>query len=190
MYSENFKERNLKQKRYFIRDSKSVHKPKQKSVKKRSCGVVLINEKLDVLIIQEKTSGQYGFPKGSIEDKDKSEKDCAWREVKEEVGIDLNSLKFKELGSKRNNRMTMFILLLSESPKKIVKQEREIINYEWISLFDLTKDYRYEHIKRYNKSVSMLFPGKTSSCLEKIVEDYIVSIFIEAFIYCSPKKIV
>ncbi len=49
-------------------------------------------------IFKNKDNGHWGIPKGEMHN-DEDELDCAIREVKEEIGLDLSGRNFKPLGS-------------------------------------------------------------------------------------------
>ena len=55
--------------------------------KEKSCGCIIIKDK-KVLLVYEKNRNFWGFPKGHMEDGE-TEIETALREVKEEVGLDV-----------------------------------------------------------------------------------------------------
>lgn len=56
--------------------------------KEKSCGVVIYNDKKEVLVLKHRSGNHYDFCKGHIEDNE-TEIQCALREVKEETGLDV-----------------------------------------------------------------------------------------------------
>lgn len=53
----------------------------------KSCGTIILNEN-KILLIQQKKSGNYGFPKGHMKNNE-TEIETAIRETKEETNIDV-----------------------------------------------------------------------------------------------------
>ena len=66
---------------------------KYNPIKKHSFGIALICND-EVLIVQEKM-GKLGFPKGHYENYDKYILSCAFRELYEETGININDYHFR-----------------------------------------------------------------------------------------------
>lgn len=108
--------------------------------KKYSNMIVLNSEKNQVLIVRranylKKFPGQWGFPGGSVDKKDKDEKQAAIRELKEETGIELSwneEHECKEYGQIKNDdgSISIFYITTLESDVEI-KLSREHAGYEW-----------------------------------------------------------
>lgn len=109
--------------------------------KEKSCGCIIVNNK-KVLLIYEKNRNFWGFPKGHME-AGETEIDTAKREVKEEVGmeVDIDTSKRYELNYIIDNEIdktSVFYLATTEN-SKITKQQSEVELAKWCS-FEETLD--------------------------------------------------
>ncbi len=95
----------------------------------------IINEKEEILFLLRAVK-PFGwcFPGGKIDPEDKSLIDAAWREVKEETGIDLDKeqMKFWRDGlTYKGEKVRVYEIVLDHTP--IVKTNlRESLSYRWI----------------------------------------------------------
>lgn len=128
--------------------------------RKVRCGVILISQKGDLLIVHEKSLPislrKIGFPKGGrkyINNKLERPLETAKRELKEEVGVDLNYVKHKILFTVRKCMILYCVRLLENVTIRIC--EREILKFEWVSFKNLSMRYRTNKHK-YNMSIKQL----------------------------------
>lgn len=95
----------------------------------------------EILIIKRanyirKFRGLWGFPGGSVDNKDKNPKDAAIRELKEETGIKLtwneeyNCKELKKIKNKDNSESYYYLVNLETKPSEI-KLSREHSKFEW-----------------------------------------------------------
>jgi len=127
-----------------------------------SSGVVLINNqsnKPEILLIKNKKSGMWGFPKGHVEDKE-TLIETAIREVKEEIGLEINSLKMKPsfesnyIDDNGNNKKVIYFI--RKIKKTVPKLNDEIDAYMWA---DLEKSYeilKFPELKEIVKKIKPL----------------------------------
>jgi 8-oxo-dGTP pyrophosphatase MutT (NUDIX family) len=99
-------------------------------------GIVLFNSKGHVLLLKEKTSGKWGFPKGAQEAEDRNDiLRTAVRECAEEAGLyhgaDYILLLTKKFMKVRGG--TYFVGLVSNDDLRIKTQEAEIDSYCWMN---------------------------------------------------------
>ena len=73
------------------------------------------NSETSVLAVQSYHGKYWGFPQGKI-NQGESFFDCARRETKEEVGIDINSLNIKERVLKIEAKCNYYYFLCSKAP--------------------------------------------------------------------------
>lgn len=117
----------------------------------KSCGAIVeLNGK--ILLVQQKKSGNYGFPKGHILPKE-SEIEASIREVKEETNIDIeiNSKKRYSLSYIQNENINKEVVYFLAKPKqyfKINKQESEISNVFWVDKEKVRETLTYENLRQ------------------------------------------
>ena len=103
--------------------------------KEKSCGCIIIKDQ-KVLLVYEKNRNFWGFPKGHMEDGE-TEIETALREVKEEVGLDVEIDKKRRytLNYVINNEIdkTTVLYIAKAKNEKIIMQESEIENTKWCS---------------------------------------------------------
>ena len=101
--------------------------------KEKSCGCIIIHDE-KVLLVYEKNRNFWGFPKGHMEEGE-NEVETALREVKEEVGLDvqINTNMRYILNYKIRDEIDKTVVLYMATPKneKIKKQESEIEKIKW-----------------------------------------------------------
>ena len=103
-----------------------------------SCGAIvyrIINDEVRYLLIKNKRSANWGFPKGHVE-RGETEKDAAYREVLEEAGIRIDFLpdfRYKSEYSIHNRiekKVVIFLATTDDTSTKI--QQEEIEEYLWL----------------------------------------------------------
>lgn len=122
------------------------------------CGVILRCEE-KILIVYQKASGLWGFPKGRKYENEEIFV-CAKRELLEETGIDLDKLKFRRSHTHSIGCFRLFDVSLQTCITNIhiVPDEKEIEKIEWKTLHeirDIPKEKCNNSIKkcRYNLRV-------------------------------------
>ena len=123
----------------------------QDNVKKYS-NMILLNPTEDAILVLRRANymknfkGMYGFPGGSIDQKDKDSKEAAIRELKEETGIELTfneehkCKKFDTITNKDGSISEYYITTLETLPE--IKLSREHVGYEWFNEKS-TKNYKW-----------------------------------------------
>ncbi len=123
--------------------------------KEKSCGCIIIKNN-KVLLIYEKTSKYWGFPKGHMEGEE-NELETAKREVKEEVGLDveINQDKRYELHYITDNKIDKTTVLYIATPKnkKITMQESEVEKVEWCNFEKALDMLTFDNLKDVFKKV-------------------------------------
>ncbi len=95
---------------------------------------------LSFLVIKDKAHGNWGFPKGHSEDGE-NERETAVREVKEEVGLDIDIKQgFREEISyeiKSGVSKTVVYLLAEVGwDAEVVYADGEIVNHKWLTMYE------------------------------------------------------
>lgn len=149
-----------KSKRFIIHDIQPavafLHKGKGVSIDcfyERSCGAVVFRDiggEKRFLLIKNKRSAHWGFPKGHVE-KGETDEQTACREVLEETGIHISI--FPDFKSKSEYTIqgkinkTVLIFLATTKDTQTVIQQSEIEDYIWLG-FDAALDtLNYENDK-------------------------------------------
>ena len=118
-----------------------------------SCGAVvfrMINGCRRFLLIKNKRSNNWGFPKGHIE-KGENEIQTAKREVNEETGLHINifedfsSTSEYKIAGRVEKRVTIF--LASTSDTSTVIQQEEIEDYIWLDFDKAFSTLKFENDK-------------------------------------------
>lgn len=117
----------------------------------RSCGAVVLDEtenEKKILLIKNKRSAHWGFPKGHIEEGE-SEKETAIRETKEETGIDIDivdgfSCK-SEYTIQGKVEKAVVIFLAKAKSNRVVKQDEEIDEYVWVDYNAALRMLKFEN---------------------------------------------
>ena len=123
--------------------------------KEKSCGCIIIKDN-KVLLVYEKRRNFWGFPKGHMEDGE-NEIETALREVKEEVGLDveINIEKRYVLNYIIREEIDKTTVLYLATPKneKIIMQESEIENVRWCNFDEALDILTFENWKEMFKEV-------------------------------------
>lgn len=108
-----------------------------------SAGGIIFNNKGEVLLIhnmamRDPKKSYFGFPKGHI-DKGESSKDAAVREIREEVGLEVEVLEkigeskyiFTKEGEKIFKVVVMFLMKAKTKELKVLKEE--LLGAQWFT---------------------------------------------------------
>ena len=124
--------------------------------KEKCCGCIII-ENNKVLLVYEKNRNFWGFPKGHME-KGENEIETALREVKEEVGLDVEIID-KEKRYILNyiirdeiDKTTVLYLAIPKN-KEIVMQESEIEKVNWCDFEEALETLTFDNSKEVFKKV-------------------------------------
>lgn len=116
-----------------------------------SCGAVVfrnINGEVRYLLIKNKRSAHWGFPKGHIEEGE-TKKDTAYREVLEETGLRIDILDgFKSVSKYRirnkiEKTVSIFVGTTNDTTTRI--QHEEIEDYIWLTFDKAQSLLRFEN---------------------------------------------
>ena len=123
--------------------------------KEKSCGCIIIKDD-KVLLVYEKNRNFWGFPKGHME-KGENEIQTALREVKEEVGLDvqIDVNKRYTINYIINNEIDKTSVLYIAKPinENIVMQESEIENIKWCDFDEALHTLTFDNWKEMFKIV-------------------------------------
>jgi 8-oxo-dGTP pyrophosphatase MutT (NUDIX family) len=128
--------------RVFNEYSKYNTKPQEKLPPAKRGGIIFLkkNEPFNdtqFLVVRGKESGIWSFPKGRM-DGDEDEEVCAIREVYEETGILIDSLKGKEkLKIGRNTYFIIYVDNIDDYKDFSIKDTYEVDTVEWKSFSEL-----------------------------------------------------
>ena len=125
----------------------------------KSCGAVIfrkIQNKYEYLLIQQKYTMHFGFPKGHVEGKE-NEVMTAYREVKEETGLEIeifDNIREQSRYSPGPGIIKDVIYFLAKAiTHKITKQEDEIIDVMWLEESQVVEKLTYDSDKEIFKSI-------------------------------------
>lgn len=123
--------------------------------KEKSCGCIIINDN-KVLLVYEKNREFWGFPKGHMEEGE-NEIETALREVKEEVGLDvqIDTEKRYTLNYIIRDEIDKTTVLYVATPQneKIVIQESEIEKIKWCDFEEALNTLTFNDWKEMFKKV-------------------------------------
>lgn len=123
--------------------------------KEKSCGCIIFQGN-KVLLVYEKVGEFWGFPKGHMEEGE-TEIQTALREVKEEVGIDVEIDKNKryEINYIIRDEIDKTCVLYLAKPinNDIQKQESEIQEIEWCDYDEVIEKLTFDNWKEVFKKV-------------------------------------
>lgn len=118
----------------------------------KSCGAVVISAEEDrrVLLIKNRRSSHWGFPKGHIE-KGETQEETAIREVKEETGLDVELVdgfsSKSEYTIQGRVEKAVTIFLAKSASTDVTIQEEEIDEYIWTDFESADKMLKFENDK-------------------------------------------
>lgn len=123
--------------------------------KEKSCGCIIIKNG-KVLLVYEKNRNFWGFPKGHVENGE-TEIETALREVKEEVGLDveIDVEKRYTLNYIIRDEIDKTTVLYIAKPKneKLVVQESEIENVKWCDFEEALNTLTFDNWKELFREV-------------------------------------
>ncbi len=150
-----------KSKRYIVHDIEDAISYAEKAgtyelncLYESSCGAVvyrIINGQVRFLLIKNKRSLNWGFPKGHME-RGEDEHATAYREVLEETGIRINFLpdfRFKSEYSIQNRiEKKVIIFLATTTDTRTIIQKEEIEEYLWLEYPKALESLRFPNDKQ------------------------------------------
>lgn len=123
--------------------------------KEKSCGCIIIKNR-KVLLVYEKNRNFWGFPKGHMEEGE-NEIQTALREVKEEVGleVEIDEEKRYTLNYIIRDEIDKTTVLYIARPKseEVIMQESEIENIKWCDFDEALNTLTFENWKEMFKKV-------------------------------------
>lgn len=123
--------------------------------KEKSCGCIIIKDE-KVLIVYEKNRNFWGFPKGHMEEGE-NEIETALREVKEEVGLDVEIDESKRyvLNYIIRDEIDKTTVLYVAVPKNdnVQKQESEIEDAKWCGFDEALETLSFDNSRDVLKKV-------------------------------------
>ena len=121
-----------------ITDAESAYNTYEKAMKKiLRCGAILVDQSsYEILLVQSAQSGHFSFPRGKV-NKNETALDCMYRELEEEVGLDLRNYTMDPLGvlktSSGNTNSCFFVFLGKFKQLKLtICIPTEISSYMWV----------------------------------------------------------
>lgn len=149
--------KNMRRIDYEIRDVLEFAEPREsytlECLYEHSCGAVVfrkINDEYRFLLIKNKRSNNWGFPKGHME-KGETREQTAIREVLEETGVhikiydDFSYESQYKIGSKIEKRVDVF--LASTNDTQTIIQQEEIEDYIWLKYPEALSTLRFDNDK-------------------------------------------
>lgn len=128
--------------------------------KEKSCGAVIFRKhqnKYQYVLVQQRFGLHYGFPKGHVEE-DETDVMTAYREVKEETGLDIKifrNIKAQTRYSPRPGVIKDVIYFLAEAKSSVLnRQEEEIAEAIWVDEGEVLNKLSYTTDKKVFKSIS------------------------------------
>tara|TARA_Y100000816_G_C26059254_1_gene556070 strand:- start:65 stop:532 length:468 start_codon:yes stop_codon:yes gene_type:complete len=112
-----------------------------------SCGIILYTKNFEkILLVRQKDSNKWGFPKGSFLENEKNNKlfwECAKRELFEETKINLNFIKHSKVNTILiKNKIFFIVEILLDYLKVNILNNPEINGYNLLykeNLYSFTK---------------------------------------------------
>jgi 8-oxo-dGTP pyrophosphatase MutT (NUDIX family) len=131
-----------------IQEKLVTGEPRQKGLRFAAVSMILQDRKLPSVLLIERArraddpwSGQIAFPGGKMQDGDRTARDTAVRETKEEVGIDLDGaadfLGYGQVTTTHTGTMDVVPSVFSLKHRVEIKPNGEVASFRWIGLEDL-----------------------------------------------------
>lgn len=128
-------------------------------IKEKSCGAVVFKKHKDgfrFVLVQQRYGGHYGFPKGHVENSE-SEVMTAYREVKEETGLDvklLDSHRAEVNYSPKKGVTKQVVYFLAEAKTiELKKQDEEILDVKWLDADQVLTQLTFENDRKLFKKL-------------------------------------
>jgi len=138
----------------------------------KACGAIIFRKEngvLKFLVVQEKSGGHWGFPKGHV-DQGETETETAAREIYEETGLKvkfLDGFRSAVQYSPKPNTMKDVVYFLANSPHTSVKcEEAEIEDFRWVGSGEALELLTFENSKAVLQEANQ-FLSKVASPLRK-----------------------
>ena len=154
--------KNMRRIDFEIRDVLSFAEPPDsytlECLYEHSCGAVVfrrINDEYRFLLIKNRRSNHWGFPKGHME-KGETQEETAMREVLEETGVhihiysDFSYESRYKIGAKIEKRVDVFLAYTEDTQTQIQKEEIE--DYIWLRYPDALNMLRFDNDKEILKA--------------------------------------
>ena len=114
----------------------------------KACGCMIFNH--DRVLLVKQTTGDWGFPKGHIEENE-TEEETAIREVKEETGLDVVLVNDKRyvteyITDKANLKQVVYFIARPERGK-LEAQDSEITLIGWFDVEEAKRVITYQNTK-------------------------------------------
>jgi len=129
-------------------------------MKEKSCGAVIFRKhqnKYQYVLVQQKFGLHFGFPKGHVEHNE-SEIMTAYREVKEETGLDIeifDQIREQTRYSPRPGVIKDVVYYLAKAKSHILnKQEEEIADAIWVDESEVLNKLSYSTDKKLFKVIT------------------------------------
>ena len=134
-----------------------------------SCGAIVFNNKIKKFLIVKMFNGNWGFPKGHIEECE-TEVETAIREVFEETGIKINIVsdkkyEIKYVPNETTIKKVTFFIGITEN-EKVTVDEQEIEAYKWCSYEEALKTITYRLQKEVLENSYKILKQKNLESLE------------------------
>ena len=129
----------------------------------KSCGAVVYRKhhgNTEILLIKHINSGHWSFPKGHTEN-DETEIETAYREIREETGIDVMiDPTFRETVTyfpRKDTQKVVVYFIAKAKNREYVRQENEIADIKWVDICRAKDVLTFENDKLIvNKAKSMI----------------------------------
>ena len=134
-----------------------------------SCGAIVFNNKIKKFLIVKMFNGNWGFPKGHIEECE-TEVETAIREVFEETGIKINIVsdkkyEIKYVPNETTIKKVTFFIGITEN-EEVTVDEQEIEAYKWCSYEEALKTITYRLQKEVLENSYKILKQKNLESLE------------------------
>jgi len=126
---------------------------KDKKIKEKSFGAVIINEYQEFLLIKHKFGEHWDFPKGHNEN-DEKDKETVLREVMEETGLlitIIDGFKEKTRYSPREGTEKTVAFYMGFSTGKVTIENEEVLDYAFLSYEDALERITFNESKEVLK---------------------------------------
>lgn len=116
----------------------------------RSCGACVLNSAAThCLLVKQKSTQKWGFPKGSMEPGESFNK-CMRRELWEETGLNINAFRHRVLGRETYHKYLIYVIHMNQQvniPFTIQDQD-EIDQVEWV-LLEKIPTYSFNRVTEF-----------------------------------------